>query len=74
MATISIEKKSIMATCMPLSPLEHCLRHLETTSTTGDAFRMSLTLKNDNYGGKTREASEGMENDFYFTEYDFCPV
>jgi hypothetical protein len=30
--------------------------------------------KNDNYGGKTREASEGMEYDFYFTEYDFCPV
>jgi hypothetical protein len=30
--------------------------------------------KNDNSGRKTREASEGMENDFYFTEYDFCPV
>ena len=30
--------------------------------------------KNDNSGGKTREASEGVEYDFYFTEYDFCPV
>jgi hypothetical protein len=29
--------------------------------------------KNDNYGGKTREASEGMVYDIYFTEYDFCP-
>ena len=31
-------------------------------------------LKNDNSGGKTRKASEGGEYDFYFTEYDFCPV
>jgi hypothetical protein len=30
--------------------------------------------KNDNSGGKTREASEGVEYDFYLTEYDFCPV
>jgi hypothetical protein len=30
--------------------------------------------KNDNSGGKTREASEVVEYDFYFTEYDFCPV
>jgi hypothetical protein len=30
--------------------------------------------KNDNYGGKTREASEVVEYDFYFTECDFCPV
>ena len=30
--------------------------------------------KNDNSGGKTREASEGVEYDFYFTEYYFCPV
>ena len=30
--------------------------------------------KNDNSGGKTREASEGVEYDLYFTEYDFCPV
>ena len=30
--------------------------------------------KNDSSGGKTREASEGVEYDFYFTEYDFCPV
>ena len=30
--------------------------------------------KNGNYGGKTREASEGMEYDIYFTGYDFCPV
>ena len=30
--------------------------------------------KNDNFGGKTREASEGVEYDFYFTEYDCCPV
>ena len=30
--------------------------------------------KNDNSGGKTREASEEVEYDFYFTEYDFCPV
>jgi hypothetical protein len=30
--------------------------------------------KNDNSGGKTRETSEGVEYDFYFPEYDFCPV
>jgi hypothetical protein len=30
--------------------------------------------KNDSSGGKTREASEGVEYDFYFREYDFCPV
>jgi len=30
--------------------------------------------KNDNSVGKTREASEGVEYDVYFTEYDFCPV
>jgi hypothetical protein len=30
--------------------------------------------KNDNSGGKTREASEVVEYDFYFTAYDFCPV
>ena len=30
--------------------------------------------KNDNSGGKTREVSEVVEYDFYFTEYDFCPV
>ena len=30
--------------------------------------------KNDNSGGKTREAYEGVEYDFYFTEYDCCPV
>jgi hypothetical protein len=30
--------------------------------------------KNDDSGGKTGEASEGVEYDFYFTEYDFCPV
>ena len=30
--------------------------------------------KNDNSGGKTREASEVVEYDIYFTEYDFCPV
>ena len=30
--------------------------------------------KNDNSGGKTREASEGVEYDIYFTEYYFCPV
>jgi hypothetical protein len=30
--------------------------------------------QNDNSGGKTREASQGMECDFYFTEYEFCPV
>jgi hypothetical protein len=30
--------------------------------------------KNDNSGGKTRESSDGVEYDFYFTEYDFCPV
>jgi hypothetical protein len=33
-----------------------------------------LLSKNDNSGGKTREASEGVEYYFYFTEYDFCPV
>jgi hypothetical protein len=27
--------------------------------------------KNDNSGGKTREASEGVEYDIYFMEYDF---
>jgi hypothetical protein len=29
--------------------------------------------KNDNSGGKTREAFEEVEYDFYFMEYDFCP-
>ena len=33
-----------------------------------------ILSKNDNSGGKTREASEVVEYDFYFTEYDFCPV
>jgi hypothetical protein len=27
--------------------------------------------KNDNSGGKTREASDGVEYDFYLTEYDY---
>ena len=30
--------------------------------------------KNNDSGGKTREASKGVEYDFYFTEYDFWPV
>jgi hypothetical protein len=30
--------------------------------------------KNDNSGGKTREAFEEVEYDFYFTEYDICPM
>jgi hypothetical protein len=30
-----------------------------------------LLSKNDSSGGKTRVASEGVEYDFYFTEYDF---
>jgi hypothetical protein len=30
--------------------------------------------KNDNSGEKTRDASEMVEYDFYFMEYDFCPV
>ena len=30
--------------------------------------------KNDSSGGKTREASDGVDYDFYFTEYDFCSV
>jgi hypothetical protein len=33
-----------------------------------------LLSKNDNSGGKTREASEGVEYDIYFTEYDCCPA
>jgi hypothetical protein len=33
-----------------------------------------ILSKNDNSGGKTREASEGVEYDFYFTEYDLCSV
>ena len=33
-----------------------------------------LLSKNDNSRGKTRDASEGLEYDFYFTEYDFCCV
>ena len=41
LATINIEKKSILAAYMPL---ERCRRHLETTSTTGEAFRMPLTF------------------------------
>jgi hypothetical protein len=28
----------------------------------------------DNSGGKTREASDRVEYDFYFTEHDFCTV
>jgi hypothetical protein len=31
-------------------------------------------LRGDNSGRKIGEASEGVEYDFYFTEYDFCPV
>jgi hypothetical protein len=30
--------------------------------------------RSDNSGGKTCEASEVVECNFYFTEYDFCPV
>jgi hypothetical protein len=30
--------------------------------------------KSVNSGRKMREASEGVAYDFYFTEYDFCPV
>ena len=30
--------------------------------------------KKDNSGGKTLEASEGVEYAIYFMEYDFCPV
>ena len=30
--------------------------------------------KNGSSGGKTREASEVIEYDIYFTEYDFCSV
>jgi hypothetical protein len=30
--------------------------------------------KNGNSGGKTCEASEGVEYEFYFTEYDLCLV
>jgi hypothetical protein len=31
-------------------------------------------VKERKSGGKTREASEGVEYDFYFTEYDFCSM
>ena len=47
----------------------HCNGRLQVPSAS-DVF-MS---KNDNSRGKTREASEGVEYDFYFTEYDFCPL
>jgi hypothetical protein len=69
-----------------LSPLERCLRHLKTTSTTAVAIVTVackwcvpsasdvFLSKNDNSGEETREASEMVEYDFYFTEYDFCPV
>jgi hypothetical protein len=69
-----------------LSPLERCLRHLKTTPTTAVAIVTVackwcvpsasdvFLSKNDNSGEKTREASEVVEYDFYFTEYDFCPV
>ena len=58
-----------------LIPLERRLGYLKTTCKwcvpiASDVF----PSKNDNSDGKTREASEGMEYDFYFTEYDFCPV
>jgi hypothetical protein len=33
-----------------------------------------LYFMNDSSGGKTREASKGVEYDFYLTEYVFCPV
>jgi hypothetical protein len=63
-----------------LCPLERCLRYLKTTLLTV-AFKGCVPSasdvvmsKNDNYGGKTREASEVVEYDFYFTECDFCPV
>ena len=40
----------------------------------GDHYNDVFLSKNDNSGGKTRESSDGVEYDFYFTEYDFCPV
>jgi hypothetical protein len=42
-----------------------------------DAFRVPLDIflsRNDNSGGKTHEASEVVEYDFYFTKYDVYPV
>ena len=63
-----------------LSPLERCLRHIKTTSIVTVACKWCVPSasdvflsKNDSSGGKIREASEGVEYDFYFTEYDFCP-
>ena len=52
-----------------LSPLERCLR-IWCVPSASDVF----LWKNDSSGGKTHEASEGVEYDFHFTEYDFCPV
>jgi hypothetical protein len=63
-----------------LSPLERCLSFSAVAIVTvackwcipsaSDVF----LSKNDNSGGKTCKASEGVEYDFYFTKYDFCPV
>jgi hypothetical protein len=35
---------------------------------------MKYENENDNSGGKTHEASEGVEYDIYFKGYDCCPV
>jgi hypothetical protein len=46
-------------------------------SPASDAFRMPATFscqRTITLTGKTRDASERMQYDFYFTEYDFFPV
>ena len=58
-----------------LSPLERCLGYLKTTCKWCVPIASDVYLsKNASSEGKIREASEGVEYDFYFTEYDFCPV
>ena len=47
--------------------------HIHNKGCVPSAFDVFLS-KSVNSGRKMREASEVVEYDFYFTEYDFCPV
>ena len=55
-----------------LSPLERCLGYLKTTCKRCVPIASDVYLsKNASSEGKTREASEGVEYDFYFTNMIF---
>ena len=75
LATINIEKKINSGSLYAFRTLSQTFRnHIHNRWGVPNASDIFLS-KNDSPSGKTRrEASEGMEYDFYFTEYDFCPV